>query len=83
MTVSKDLIIEKLKEIIDPELGCDIISMGMISKMRIKGNKAYIKIVPTSPFCPFIHFFIEMIKNKLREIGIEAEVKVDIEKFFD
>lgn len=77
--VDRNKILEKLKEVIDPELGYDIVSLGMIEDIKIENNKIFIKILPTTPFCPYLPLLIEMITSKIRELGYESEVEIDLE----
>ncbi|MEM0476038.1 MAG: metal-sulfur cluster assembly factor [Candidatus Aenigmatarchaeota archaeon] len=77
--MEKEKILEKLKEVIDPELGFDIVSLGLIEEISIEKNKVKIKLLPTAPFCPYLPLIIELIENKLREIGFESEVEIDFE----
>lgn len=73
-------IIEKLKEVIDPELGYDIVSLGMIEEVKIEKNKVFIKFLPTSLFCPYLPFLIEIMETKIRELGYkDIEINVDFE----
>lgn len=77
--MEKEKILEKLKEVTDPELGFDIVSLGLIEEISIEKNKVKIKLLPTTPFCPYLPLIIELIENKLREIGFESEVEIDFE----
>lgn len=80
--MEKEKILEKLKEVIDPELGFDIVSLGLIEEISIEENKIKIKLLPTTPFCPYLPLIIELIENKLREIGFESEIEVDFENIW-
>lgn len=80
--MEKEKILEKLKEVIDPELGFDIVSLGLIEEISIEENKVKIKLLPTTPFCPYLPLIIELIENKLREIGFESEIEVDFENIW-
>ncbi len=75
---AKEKIEKKLKEIIDPHTGVDIVSMGLIKKIEVNGKNAKIVFTPTTPYCPITAFFLEEIKKKaesLKEIS-KAEVEL-------
>lgn len=74
-----DKILEKLREIIDPELGYDIVSLGEIKEIKIDGNKVKIIFLPTTPLCPFLPFIQISIYEKLSELGYSVEVEIDLE----
>ncbi len=72
----KKLIEEKLKEVIDPEIGFDVISLGLIYNIEVKNKKAKITMTLTSPFCPYGSMLIEMVKRKVEELGLEVEIEL-------
>jgi len=75
----KGKILEKLKEVIDPELGYDIVSLGEVEDIKVEGKKVYVKLLPTTPLCPFLPFIYSGVVQKIEDLGFEAEVEVDYE----
>ncbi|MFH7903875.1 MAG: metal-sulfur cluster assembly factor [Candidatus Aenigmatarchaeota archaeon] len=73
-------ILDKLKEVVDPEINFDIVSLGLIEEIKIEDKKVFIKMIPTTPFCPYLPLLVEMIEEKLKEIGYESEVEIDFDK---
>lgn len=67
-----------LSEIVDPELGADIVSLGFVKEIKVKNGKAMIKIRLTTPGCPLMIFFISEIEEKVKKIKGISEVKVTI-----
>jgi metal-sulfur cluster biosynthetic enzyme len=47
------LLREKLKEVVDPEIGMDIIQLGLIRDVQIENDIARMKMILTTPFCPY------------------------------
>lgn len=76
MKTNKKLIEEKLRNVIDPELGVDIVSLGLIYKIIEEKNNIKVVMTLTTPGCPFGPMFEAMIKNELGE-------KTKIEITFD
>jgi len=81
--VTKTDIIDKLKEVNDPELGISIVDMGLVYEVKVKEDKskkrwyAEIKITFTTPACPMMNYMLEQIKQKLEEIeNFDAELIV-------
>lgn len=64
-----DLIYKKLAEVIDPELGIDIVQLGLIRSVEVLDNN-FIKVVMTltTPMCPFADMIIEDVQHKLSEL---------------
>ncbi|MFH8086835.1 MAG: iron-sulfur cluster assembly protein [Candidatus Aenigmatarchaeota archaeon] len=76
----KRKVLTALRKAIDPETGLDLISMGMIKGVEVKGKNVKIKLKPTTPFCPMIDYLKEEIKQKVKKVeGIE---KVEVEVVF-
>ncbi len=79
--ITNKKIIEALKKCIDPEIGIDIYTLGLIYDIKLIKNKVKVKMTLTSPMCPYGPMFIKEIKLRLKEIkGIKA---VDVELVFD
>jgi len=72
-------IISKLREVTDPELGYDIVSLGEIEDVREENGVYIIKFLPTSPLCPFISVILEEIDEKLKELNIYENSKIEID----
>ncbi len=72
---------EKLRQVIDPELGIDIVSLGLIYDIRYEGGEAEIDLTLTSPGCPLagvIDMEIKKALAKLPEIkGLHIELVWD------
>ena len=69
---------EALKEVIDPEVGIDIVDLGLIKDIIIQGNHVEIDMILTSKACPLVDHLTDQIKRKVLGVcGIElVEVKV-------
>ena len=64
MTISKDHIIENLKEVYDPEmLSLNIYDLGLIYDIKIDEDQVEITHTLTSAFCPFAEEIVNSIKN--------------------
>ena len=66
MTPTKDLILEALGRVNDPELHRDLVTLGMVHNVAIKGDTVHLTIDLTTPACP--------LKDAIRR-DIEREVK--------
>jgi len=68
---------EKLSEVIDPEIGMSIIQLGLVRDIEIENNIARLKMILTTPFCPYGPAMIEMTKAKATE-GLNMPVTVEM-----
>jgi metal-sulfur cluster biosynthetic enzyme len=67
----------KLAEVVDPEIGLNVIQLGLIRKVSIEGEAAKIYVLLTTPFCPYGPAMLEMIKQKAEE-GLGMPVAMDL-----
>jgi serine O-acetyltransferase len=76
--VCENQIREVLKEVIDPEVGIDIVDLGLIKDIIVRGNNVEINMILTSKACPLVEHLSDQIKRKVLGVcGIEhVEVKV-------
>lgn len=82
MNFTKNDILKKLEEVIDPELNISIVDLGLIYDIKIKKNQIKIKMTLTTIGCPLFSIIEEDIKNKISELGFNKE-KIIIELTFD
>jgi metal-sulfur cluster biosynthetic enzyme len=80
MGIDKEAVNKALKEVIDPEVGIDIMQMGLIKEVKIEEDGVRIKMTFTSPFCPLQHYIIEEVKEKVKGVGAAW---VDVEVVWD
>lgn len=71
------LVREKLSEVVDPEIGMNIIQLGLIRDVQIENDIARLKMILTTPFCPYGPAMIEMTKAKAVE-GLNMPVTIEM-----
>tara|TARA_Y100001933_G_scaffold245475_1_gene276305 strand:- start:554 stop:853 length:300 start_codon:yes stop_codon:yes gene_type:complete len=78
----KDLIIEEIRKIYDPELPVNIYELGLIYDIQVKDEKfAIIKMTLTTPNCPVAESLPKEVKEGVMQVeGIED---VEIELVWD
>ena len=76
--VTKKQVLEKLKEVYDPEMPISVVDLGFIRQIKIKDNKVEIKMTLTNPFCPMHSMITEEVKNSIEKIKDVKEVKVEL-----
>ena len=66
-----------LREVIDPEIGLSIIELGLVREVRQEQDSVHLKMILTTPFCPYAPAMIEMTRKKAEETT-KSEVLVEL-----
>lgn len=59
---------EGLSEIVDPELGLNIIQLGLVRNIAIEDGQAVVTMILTTPFCPYGPSIMERTRKKAESI---------------
>ena len=58
-----------LREVIDPEIGLNVIELGLVRDMEFQSDKTWIKMIMTTPFCPYAPALLEQTRRKAEEVS--------------
>ncbi|HLF87395.1 MAG TPA: iron-sulfur cluster assembly protein [Anaerolineales bacterium] len=53
-----------LREVVDPEIGLEIIQLGLVRNAAVDDQQATITMILTTPFCPYGPAMLEMTRQK-------------------
>ena len=69
-----------LKKCLDPELGINIVDLGLIHDIKVgKDNSIAVKLTMTSPMCPVTSIIMADAELRLEEIAGHGEIKLELE----
>jgi metal-sulfur cluster biosynthetic enzyme len=69
LTVTDEDVYEALEEVIDPELGLDFVSLGLVYDVEIENNsEVYVTFTLTTPACPIGPQVSEQMKEFVGDI---------------
>jgi metal-sulfur cluster biosynthetic enzyme len=54
---------EGLRAVKDPEIGLDVVQLGLIRDIVIQEEESEIKMMLTTPFCPYGGWLIQQVKD--------------------
>ena len=75
----EEKIIEKLKQVYDPEIPVNIYEIGLIYEFNISDNyDVKVLMTLTSPTCPVADSLVEDVKNKVAEVNKLQKVEVEL-----
>lgn len=77
--LSKEIILEKLKEVVDPEIGIDVVNLGLIYELDIRpDNTVYVKMTMTTPGCPLTMWLLKAVEEKVLEIPGVKDAEIEL-----
>ena len=78
MIVSKEEEIrEALRDVIDPEIGLNVVELGLIRKIEASDEQTLVTMILTTPFCPYGPAMVEQVRQAAVDVA-GGEVTVDI-----
>ncbi len=70
-------ILDALRTVVDPELGMDVVELALIRQIIVGAESSEIKMVLTTPFCPYAGSMVQQIKDAAESV-LEHTVKVTV-----
>lgn len=78
-TVTRKEIVEKIREVYDPEIPVNIYDLGLIYDIKIMGNNdVHVNMTLTSPNCPVAHTLPHEVAQAIRTIKAINNLTVDV-----
>jgi metal-sulfur cluster biosynthetic enzyme len=66
-----------LREVVDPEIGLSVIALGLIREVTLSDTDARLKMILTTPFCPYGPALIEMTRSKAEQAaGVPTKIEL-------
>lgn len=76
--ITKERLIQALKETKDPEIGLDIYTLGLVYETKITGDEVYIKMTFTTPLCPYGPALMQETEKHVQQVTGAKKVKIEI-----
>lgn len=75
----KEEIQKALKTVDDPELGIDIVTLGLIYDVQVsEAGDVYIKMTHTTPLCPYGNTLTQRVKDAIYQQVHPKSLKIEI-----
>ena len=75
--VDKNLVLEKLRGVMDPEIGRSIVDLKMVRDITVDDGSVYVKIALTVAHCPLAKTLQTDVENAVRKLDAVKSVKVE------
>lgn len=76
----KDAVLKALSQVMDPDLGKDLVTLGMIQDVKIDGNKLAFTVMLTTPACPLKAKIEKDCRDAIAEhLGSEVDLQIKMD----
>lgn len=65
--MTEEQIFDALRTVYDPEIGVNIVDLGLVYKVEIRPHEVYIELTMTTPACPLSSAITRSIEQALRQ----------------
>jgi len=80
LTDKEALVREALREVLDPEIGLNVVELGLIREIQIQDDRAHIVMLMTTPFCPYAPQLLEMTRRKAQDtLSLPTTIEIGME----
>lgn len=73
---TQEQILEALRNVIDPDLKKDLVTLGMIQDITVQNGTISLRLVLTTPACPFRTALETEVKNAVRRVPRVTDVQI-------
>jgi metal-sulfur cluster biosynthetic enzyme len=74
-------VLEALRQVIDPELGCNLVDLGLIYDVNVVAGRVRVTMTVTTPGCPMHDSLRSGVQNAL--VSLEGVTDAQVELVFD
>lgn len=76
--VTEEMVRDALKDVIDPELGYNVVDLGLVYGITVDGPKVDIVMTMTTPGCPATNYIQEGAHERVLSLDGVEDVNVNV-----
>ncbi len=82
LLITEDMVRNALAEVIDPELGENLVDLGLVYGIRISGRRIEVDLTLTTPGCP-LHASLHAAAERAIRLMVPTAEEVSIQLVFE
>ncbi len=69
-----------LRVVIDPEIGMNVVELGLIRDLQLEDERAHVVMIMTTPFCPYAPQLLEQTRRTAQEhLSVPTTIEMSME----
>ena len=77
--VTTSAVADALRTVMDPELGVNLVDLGLVYGIHVEGDRASLELTMTSPTCPLSEYIKQLVNEAVRAAAPDLrDVEVSI-----
>ncbi|HET9107796.1 MAG TPA: metal-sulfur cluster assembly factor [Steroidobacteraceae bacterium] len=77
-SLTREYVLDALREVIDPELGYNIVDLGLIYDLEVERGVIRALITMTTPGCPAQDYILSGVYERTRSLPGAPQVEIDL-----
>ena len=73
-----DTITDALRDVIDPELGYNIVDLGLIYALAVEDGRVALTMTMTTPGCPAQDYLLAGVEDRIRQLPGVVDLQVEV-----
>jgi len=80
VTKTEEGLRDALRVVVDPEIGMNIVELGLIRAVELHEDRTHVVMIMTTPFCPYAPALLEKSRQVAHEYsGLPATIEMGLE----
>lgn len=79
--MTEEQVLKALREVLDPEVGVNIVDLGLVQLMDARDDRVYVGLIMTTPACPqggaICQDAMEAIQRRAGAAAVDVELLTD------
>ncbi len=76
--VGQEQVFEALRQVMDPEIGANVVDLGLIRDVQIEDQGIHIRMVLTMAGCPLARFLTRSVQQAAEAVAEGKRVEVEL-----
>ncbi|GAB1421780.1 metal-sulfur cluster assembly factor [Anaerolineales bacterium] len=73
-------LLESLRTVIDPEIGMNVVELGLVRRTEILEDRGHVVMIMTTPFCPYAPQLLEQTRRTAQDfLGMPTTIEMGME----